>query len=108
VTRSRKSASLIRKMKPRRKSRGSTHGEGSVPASAATQLSDSQAEVLTYVHEYVREHGYAPTVREVAAFMGWASTNSAHECLAVLASRGFVERSRGRARALRLIVSPAA
>ena len=52
---------------------------------------------------YYRQYGYAPTLRELTAMLGWASTNSTRHHLAALEEVGLIERDYGAARGIRLL-----
>ena len=50
-------------------------------------LTARQQEIWQFLVEYTDGHGYPPTVREIGAYMGWASTNSVTCVLAALGLR---------------------
>lgn len=52
-----------------------------------------QHEVLTYVSDYIAEHGYPPTLREIASHFGWASSLAAGDHLRALEKKGFITRT---------------
>lgn len=66
-------------------------------------LTDRQAQVLNYIEETIREHGYAPTLREIGAFMGIRSTNGVNDHLRALERKGFLSREDMKSRTLRPI-----
>ncbi|SNS40518.1 LexA DNA binding domain-containing protein [Tistlia consotensis] len=49
------------------------------------------------------DHGYPPTIRDLQRRLGLASKSSVVFLLGQLEERGYIERPRGRARALRII-----
>lgn len=53
----------------------------------------SQLKVLRFISRFVRDNGYAPTMREIAEAMGWSSSNAAHDAVRGLIKRGFVNRT---------------
>ena len=55
-----------------------------------TAPTQRQAQVLAYLRNYTAEHGYAPTIREIASHMGVKSTNSVRGFLDALARKGLV------------------
>lgn len=59
-------------------------------------------EVLRWVLEFHRRAGYMPTLREAAAGLGMASHYSVRYYINILAARGYVVRSHGTARTLRV------
>jgi len=63
-----------------------------------------QRDLLRYIHGYVREHGEAPTVREMVAAMGISSHCSLHKMLSALVERGHLRRHPTRARGLDVLV----
>jgi len=66
------------------------------------ELTARQARVLRFVEEHIARHGFAPSVREVAAAMRIGTPKGAADHLKALERKGYLERSRGRSRALRV------
>jgi repressor LexA len=66
-------------------------------------LTERQATVLAHVRDHIDTHGYPPTVREICDRFGWSSTQAAHDHLAALARKGYLERVPNIARGLRLL-----
>lgn len=64
--------------------------------------------VLAFVRAEVEAHGSAPTMREIGAHMGIASTNGVNDHLRALERKGWLARRPGRARALALTPAGAA
>ena len=64
---------------------------------------DRQREIYEYVTEYVDEHGYPPTVREIGQAVGLASPSTVHAHLANLERAGYVRRDPTKPRALELV-----
>lgn len=62
--------------------------------------------IIEYIASTVRESGYPPSVREIAAAVGLASTSAVHHHLSALEKEGKIERDATQSRALRL--TPAA
>jgi len=62
--------------------------------------------IINYIAASVRESGYPPSVREIAAAVGLASTSAVHHHLSALEKEGKLERDATQSRALRL--TPAA
>lgn len=62
--------------------------------------------IIEYIAATVRESGYPPSVREIAAAVGLASTSAVHHHLSALEREGMLERDATQSRALRL--TPAA
>jgi SOS-response transcriptional repressor LexA len=63
-------------------------------------LTPAELRVLAAVEDLRYEQGYAPTLAQIAARIGWKSTGSVHEYLDRLRARGLVE---GRGRSLRVV-----
>jgi repressor LexA len=68
------------------------------------QLSDSQQALLDFLLRYIDEQGFPPSYREMAAALGFKSTNGVAYQLRCLEDKGYLERkaSGAPARALRL------
>ena len=58
--------------------------------------------IIEYIATSVRESGYPPSVREIAAAVGLASTSAVHHHLSALEKEGMLERDATQSRALRL------
>jgi repressor LexA len=58
--------------------------------------------IIDYIAMTVRESGYPPSVREIAAAVGLASTSAVHHHLSALEKEGLLERDATQSRALRL------
>ena len=65
-----------------------------------------RAEILAYLREYIAEHGYGPSVREICAATGLRSTGSAHYQLKALARDGEILFDENRKRSISLPVRP--
>jgi repressor LexA len=63
-------------------------------------LSKRQSEIYDFVLEYVDEHGYPPTVREIGEAVGLASPSTVHAHLANLERAGYLRRDPTKPRAL--------
>jgi repressor LexA len=66
-------------------------------------LTARQQEIWQYLVEYVDEHGYPPTVREIGDAVGLASPSTVHAHLANLERAGFLRRDPTKPRALELV-----
>jgi repressor LexA len=58
--------------------------------------------IIDYIATTVRQSGYPPSVREIAAAVGLASTSAVHHHLLALEREGLLERDATQSRALRL------
>ena len=65
-------------------------------------VSDRQRAIVEYLHEYVDQHGYPPTVREIGAAVGLRSPSTVHAHLAQLERAGLLRRDPTKPRALEL------
>lgn len=60
-------------------------------------------DLLEFISDHLYERGYAPSVREVAKFMGYSSASSAHLALRRLRSKGLVDWEERQPRTLRVV-----
>jgi repressor LexA len=65
-------------------------------------VSDRQHAILEFLHEYVEQHGYPPTVREIGEAVGLRSPSTVHAHLAHLEREGLLRRDPTKPRALEL------
>jgi repressor LexA len=65
-------------------------------------LTARQQEIWNYLVEYVDQHGYPPTVREIGEHVGLASPSTVHAHLANLERAGLLRRDPTKPRALEL------
>lgn len=63
-------------------------------------LPKTKQRVLQFLQEYITEHGYAPTLTEIAKHLGVSALSTVHEHLQFLEERGFIERSEGEERGI--------
>lgn len=68
---------------------------------SSPSLTPKQLRVLTYIRDYSRSRGYAPTMQELADEFG-VSKVTVFEHIASLQRKGYLKRSRHKARSLRL------
>lgn len=69
---------------------------------------EKREEILDFIRDYIEEHGYGPSVREICAGVGLRSTATAHYHLRRLAEQGEILLEEGRKRAIALPVNPEA
>ncbi len=60
-----------------------------------------QRAILEYIADAIQAEGYPPTIQEIGAHFGIASTNGVHDHLATLERKGYIERS-SKARSIRI------
>jgi repressor LexA len=68
-------------------------------------LTQRQREVLAALQRLHYQHGFAPSLREVASEVGLASAGSVHPHVVKLTERGLVERRPGQPRTVRRILA---
>jgi len=62
-------------------------------------LTERQRQTLRFIESYIELHGFAPTVREVAAHLT-ITTKGAHDHLRAIERKGYIRRSSRRSRAI--------
>jgi len=68
----------------------------------AKGLTKRQEEILDFIVERVRDEGFPPTLKEIAAQFGLASPNAARDHVLALERKGFLKRTGEKSRALTL------
>lgn len=63
-------------------------------------LPKTKQRVLQFLKDYVADHGYAPTLTEIAKHLDVSALSTVHEHLQFLEERGFIERSEGEERGI--------
>ena len=66
-------------------------------------LTDRQAQVYDFIRAYVRRHGSAPKLREIASHLGISSRGSVHRYVQAIADAGLISVQPERARGIRLL-----
>src|SRR3990167_3368561 len=69
----------------------------------ATVLYRRQKQILDFLHKYIKEHGNAPTLVEIAKELGVKSLATVHEHLQTLERKGLIKKSSGLVRGIDLI-----
>jgi len=64
-------------------------------------LSPRQTSVLVFVRDFVATHGYSPSIREIAAWLG-ISLHGAEKHIEALERKDAIARTRGVARSIRV------
>ena len=71
----------------------------------ATILYKRQKQILDYIEQTISKYGYAPTLTEIAQYLGLSSLATVHEHLAVLEKKGLIRRYRGAVRGIEVLDS---
>lgn len=66
-------------------------------------LKEQERRVLTYILQNTREQGYAPSVRDICAALGYRSTSTVQMYLDRLLENGYLRRESGKSRSLRVV-----
>ncbi|MFW6202368.1 MAG: transcriptional repressor LexA [Gemmatimonadota bacterium] len=66
-------------------------------------LTKRQKEILDFLHEFLHEHGYAPSFEEIAHHFGYASLATVHEHLENLREKGYIRKSYNETRSIELV-----
>ncbi len=74
------------------------------PVDDLTGLTPRQQKVLVFLREEIEKRGYPPSMREIGAAVGLASTSSVAHQLQVLEKIGYVKRDPNRPRALEIFL----
>jgi repressor LexA len=73
----------------------------------AEVLTDNRRQILDFIIEFQREHGYPPSVREIGRSVGLASSATVHDHIDRLAEGGFLVKDPTKPRALQVRYEPA-
>jgi repressor LexA len=66
-------------------------------------LTKRQREILDYLNEFIRQHGYAPSLEEIGRRFGLSSLATVHKHLTNLQEKGFIKRAWNRSRSVEMI-----
>jgi len=69
-------------------------------------LTQRQLQLLTFIHNYVREHRVPPSFDEMRHALALKSKSGVHRLISGLEDRGYIRRLAYRARALEIVRSP--
>ncbi len=67
------------------------------------KLTRGEKKVYDYLSEYIDRNGYSPSVRDIAAATGFASSSTVHLYLSRLEEKGYIEREQHKSRSFRPI-----
>lgn len=62
-----------------------------------------QKQILDYIENNINDSGCAPTLTEIAQYLGLSSLSTVHEHLAVLEKKGLIRRYKGAIRGIELL-----
>lgn len=71
-----------------------------------TLLTQRQMQILEVIARGVRERGFPPSIREIGARVGLASSSTVHSQLRQLEQKGFIRRDPARPRSIELLADP--
>ncbi|HLN61527.1 MAG TPA: transcriptional repressor LexA [Symbiobacteriaceae bacterium] len=66
-------------------------------------LSERQQRMLDVLRQYIREHGYPPSVRELGELVGLSSTSTVHGHLEALERKGYIRRDPTKSRTIDIL-----
>ena len=72
------------------------------PREMKKALTARQQQVLSFIQDSTRDRGYPPTLREIGAHMGIASTNGVNDHMRALERKGYITRDLAISRGIRL------
>ncbi len=65
-------------------------------------LTKRQKEILDFIQDFLRDHGYAPSFREIAEYFELSSVSTVAEHISSLKGKGYLESEENMARSLQL------
>jgi len=63
-------------------------------------LTDRQSVILSAIQDYISEHGYPPSIRDIGSIVGIKSTNGVSDHLKAIERKGYLTRADNKSRAL--------
>ncbi len=66
-------------------------------------LYKKERELLEYLAQFQRQHGYSPTLKEMAEATGHRSVSTIHAIIRTLVDKGYVQKVDGNARVLKIL-----
>ena len=66
-------------------------------------ISNRQLQILNFIHDYIQEKGYSPTVREIMDGVGLYSSSTAHYHISVLQAEGYIDKVESAPRTIRVL-----
>lgn len=71
----------------------------------AVVLYQRQRDLLEFVQSFIKDHGYSPTLEEMAKALGLSSLATVHEHLKSLETKGVIRRNRNEVRGIEIMSS---
>ncbi len=66
------------------------------------KLTDKERALYNFISSKVKSEGFAPSVRDISAALGWKSTSTVHAYLERLEEKGLIRRESNKSRALKV------
>src|SRR5512136_1324655 len=66
------------------------------------KMSERQRRILTYLEDFIRQHGYPPSIRQIQTALGLSSTSVVDYNLTLLEKRNLIRRDAHRSRSITL------
>jgi repressor LexA len=73
------------------------------PSEGRMILTRRQKELIDYLHDYIADKGYAPTLEEIGEHFGLSSLATVHKHLTNLESKGLIRRKWNHSRAVEMV-----
>ncbi len=67
------------------------------------KITEKDFEIMDFIHGYIEENGFPPTVREICAAVGLISTATVHARLKKLEREGYIVHESSKNRSMRLV-----
>lgn len=62
-----------------------------------------ERDLLTYILQFQEQHGYSPTLRELADALGKRSVSTIHATIRTLVDKGYLQKAEGNSRTLKIL-----
>jgi len=72
-----------------------------------SKLTERRREILEFIQEFIRDHGYSPSLREIGRALGIGSTNGVRHHLTILEKEGYLTRDPRIFRGMRIMAEEA-
>ncbi len=74
-----------------------------IPSKGVLMPSKRHMQIYGFIKEYLKEHGYPPTVREIGKVVGLKSSSNVCHHLQKLEEKDLIKRVHGSSRAIQLV-----